>query len=176
MDEEAGVGVGADLDPGCGGGVEAGEEAEGGVVGVVGGGEELGEGEGVEGVGEDGGRGFGGQALGPGGGGEAVEELDPGGGVEGTEAADADQGGVVGCAEGPEAPAGVGKGLGAPVDHGGDRLGGDGLGVPEEAGDPGSFQWAWRGVRSRSETGVRTRRAVWFVGGMQPSSPDHPTS
>jgi hypothetical protein len=84
--------VGADLDPGCGGGVEAGEEAEGGVVGVVGGGEELGEGEGVEGVGEDGGRGFSGQALGPGGGGEAVEELDPGGGVEGTEAADADQG------------------------------------------------------------------------------------
>jgi hypothetical protein len=55
--------VGADLGPGRGGGAEAGEEAEGGVVAVVGGGQDFGEGEDVEGVGQDGGGGLGGQAL-----------------------------------------------------------------------------------------------------------------
>jgi hypothetical protein len=136
-DAEAGVGVGADLDPGHGGGVEAGEEAEGGVVAVVGGGQDLGEGEGVEGVGQDGGGGFGGQALGPVGGGEAVEELDPEGGVEEAEAAGADQGSLGGRAEGPEAPAGVLERLGATGDQVADGLEGNGSGVPEPAGDLG---------------------------------------
>jgi hypothetical protein len=70
-------------------------------------------------------------------GGEAVEELDPGGGVEGAEAADADQGGVAGWAQGPEAPAGLLEGVGAAGDEAGDGLEGDGLGVPEPAGDLG---------------------------------------
>ena len=64
MEAVAGGGVGAGLDLGHGG-AEAGEGADGGVVGVVGGGEDLGEGEDREGVGQDGGGGLGGRAEGP---------------------------------------------------------------------------------------------------------------
>jgi hypothetical protein len=80
------------------------------VVGIVGGGEDLGEGEDLEGVGQDGGGGFGGQALGPVGGIQAVAEFNAAGAVlEEAEAADADQGGGAGRAEGPEAPAGLSR-------------------------------------------------------------------
>jgi hypothetical protein len=139
------------------------------VVGIVGGGEDLGEGEDVEGVGQDGGGGFGGQASGPVGGIQAVEEFDAAGGVlEGAEAADAEQGGVAGSAEGPQAPAGLLEGVGAAGDQVGDGLEGDGFGVQSQRATWGSFQWAWRVGRSCSPTGVRSRRAVWRVGAMAP--------
>jgi hypothetical protein len=98
---------------------------------------DLGEGEDVEGVGQDGGGGLGGQAPGPVGGGEAVEELDARGRLEGAEAADADQGGRGGRADGPEAAAGGPERLGAVGDQVGDGLEGDGVGVPQPAGDQG---------------------------------------
>ena len=61
----------------------------------------------------------------------------PGGGFEGAEAAGADEGGGGGRAEGPEAPAGGLERLGAAVDQVGDNLEGDGVGVPQPAGDLG---------------------------------------
>src|SRR4029453_17694708 len=136
-DAEARVGVRADLDSGGWRGAEAGEEGDGGLVGVVGGGQDLGEGEDVEGVGQDGGGGLGGQALGPVGGGEAVEELDAEGRLEGAEAAGADQGGGGGGAGGPKAPCGGPERLGAVGDQVGHGLEGDEVGVPQPTGDLG---------------------------------------
>ena len=104
---------GASLEAGHRSGAEAGEGADRGVVGIVGGGEDHGEGEDVEGVGQDGGGGFGGQASGPLGGIQAVEELDAAGACsKGLKAAGAEQGGVAGSAEGPQAPAALLEGCG----------------------------------------------------------------